>query len=149
MLPAFGSTYARESAFDDDVWRQRILNPKATTFVATQGSDYGKRLVSSLTLWASDDNDRLDSYLPMSWHVSGVYTLADARRKGVASAVMDAARKFALEQAGFHGRDCVLAVKVFSGNLAARQLYEKTGFTVKKQTEDGILEMEAALPQSR
>lgn len=33
---AFGSTYAREVAFSDNVWYNRMANPKATTFIALQ-----------------------------------------------------------------------------------------------------------------
>lgn len=41
----FGSTYAREIAFTDDVWYDRLANPKATTFVAMQSD----RIVCTLT----------------------------------------------------------------------------------------------------
>lgn len=41
----FGSTYAREVAFTDDVWSDRLANPKATTFVAMQSD----RIVCTLT----------------------------------------------------------------------------------------------------
>jgi hypothetical protein len=33
---AFGSSYAREMAFTDDVWYNRLANPKAATFIAVQ-----------------------------------------------------------------------------------------------------------------
>ena len=33
---AFGSTYAREIAFTDDVWCSRLANPKVVTFLALQ-----------------------------------------------------------------------------------------------------------------
>jgi hypothetical protein len=33
---AFGSNYASEAAFTDDVWYQRLANPQVTTFLALQ-----------------------------------------------------------------------------------------------------------------
>jgi hypothetical protein len=45
MAPeAFGSTYAREIAFTDDIWLGRLANPKANTFIALQSD----RIVSLL-----------------------------------------------------------------------------------------------------
>lgn len=42
---AFGSTYARECAFMDDVWYNRLASPNATTFM-TMDED---RIVCTLT----------------------------------------------------------------------------------------------------
>jgi hypothetical protein len=43
---AFGSTYAREAAFTDDVWHNRLMNPAAATFFAQQDG----RLLSTITI---------------------------------------------------------------------------------------------------
>lgn len=42
---AFGSTYARERAFTDDVWYNRLATPNATTFITTEED----RIVCTLT----------------------------------------------------------------------------------------------------
>lgn len=42
---AFGSTYAREVAFTDDVWYSRLADPIATTFFALESG----RIVGTLT----------------------------------------------------------------------------------------------------
>ncbi|KAI1423079.1 hypothetical protein F5Y12DRAFT_560302 [Xylaria sp. FL1777] len=46
---AFGSTYAREIAFDEETWLGRIRNPSVTTFVAVQ-SDTSNQVVASTSL---------------------------------------------------------------------------------------------------
>ncbi|KAI1351179.1 hypothetical protein F5Y01DRAFT_130479 [Xylaria sp. FL0043] len=45
---AFGSTYAREIAFDEETWLGRIKNPLATTFVAVQADN--NQVVASTSL---------------------------------------------------------------------------------------------------
>ncbi|TGJ88153.1 hypothetical protein E0Z10_g514 [Xylaria hypoxylon] len=45
---AFGSTHAREIAFDDEAWLGRIRNPSASTFIAVQTDD--NRVVASTSL---------------------------------------------------------------------------------------------------
>ncbi|KAI0815610.1 hypothetical protein GGR55DRAFT_353406 [Xylaria sp. FL0064] len=45
---AFGSTYAREIAFDEETWLGRIKNPLATTFVAVQSDS--NQVVASASL---------------------------------------------------------------------------------------------------
>jgi hypothetical protein len=42
---AFGSTYAREIAFTDDVWYNRLANPETATFIALKSN----HIVSTLT----------------------------------------------------------------------------------------------------
>ncbi|KAK7952458.1 uncharacterized protein PG986_008186 [Apiospora aurea] len=45
---AFGSTYAREAAFPDDTWLQRLGNPRIKTFVAVRRHD--RRILSAVSL---------------------------------------------------------------------------------------------------
>jgi ribosomal protein S18 acetylase RimI-like enzyme len=74
----------------------------------------------------------------MSWHVTGVFTLPEARRKGIASALMAAAKRFAWEQAEAQNRGCVLVVTVLTTNPDAKLLYEKLGFEIQSITEPEI-----------
>lgn len=123
-------------AFGDDAWISRITNPRATTFVATQQDG---RVISSLTLVASEDNDKPASAAePMSWHVNAVFTLPEARRKGVASAVMAHAKRFARVEAEARKRAFIFVITVFPSNAVAKMAYEKQGFKVKSVTEHEI-----------
>ncbi|KAK8090086.1 hypothetical protein PG997_005047 [Apiospora hydei] len=45
---AFGSTYAREAAFPDETWLQRLSNPRIKTFVAVRRHD--RRILSAVSL---------------------------------------------------------------------------------------------------
>ncbi|KAH8905139.1 hypothetical protein BR93DRAFT_929385 [Coniochaeta sp. PMI_546] len=135
---AFTSTHAQWSAFGDDAWLSRLTNPRATTFVATQQDGSAKRVLSSLTLFAFEGNEQPAHSGPMAWHVTAVFTLTEARRKGVASAVMATAKQFAREQAEARRRDFFLVVTALTANPGAKMLYEKMGFKVKCVTETEI-----------
>ncbi|KAJ3579333.1 hypothetical protein NPX13_g1227 [Xylaria arbuscula] len=47
---AFGSTYERELAFDEETWLSRIKNPLATTFVAVRADNSSNQIVASTAL---------------------------------------------------------------------------------------------------
>jgi GNAT superfamily N-acetyltransferase len=64
----------------------------------------------------------------MGWHVNAVFTLPEARRKGVAAAVMAAAKQFACEQADARNRDFFLVATLLTANLGSKIFYEKLGF---------------------
>jgi ribosomal protein S18 acetylase RimI-like enzyme len=134
---AFGSTYAREAAFDDDAWISRIVKPTVTTFVAVSEKDGGRRqIVSSLTLVVSESNNLRGV---MRWDVNAVYTLPEARGRGIASAVMAAAKEFASAEAAARGRDWALMAVVLSTNAEAQSLYEKLGFKEQSFARNGIM----------
>ncbi|RKU45237.1 hypothetical protein DL546_002704 [Coniochaeta pulveracea] len=134
---AFGSTYARESALDDDAWTSRILKPTVTTFVALSESDKSqRRIVSSLTLVASENNDLQGL---MRWDINAVYTLPEARRRGIASALIAAAQRYVTAEANARGRHRVLTAVVLSTNAEAQSLYEKLGFVEQSFTKNGIM----------
>ncbi|OIW34512.1 acyl-CoA N-acyltransferase [Coniochaeta ligniaria NRRL 30616] len=143
---AFTSTHAQWSALGDDAWISRLTNPRAKTFVATRQYGPVKRVLSSLTLFASDSNEQAASSGPMAWHVNAVFTLPEARRKGVASSVMAAAKHFAREQAEAQKRDFFLVTTVLAANPGAKLLYEKLGFRIASVTE---AETEMIFGQSR
>lgn len=152
---SFSSTYARESAFDDDDWKRRILNPIATTIVAMQGED--RHILSSVTLigpvpvpddavLARRQADKLTE--PMHWEVNAAYTIPEARRQGIAVAVMAAASQLALERASSQGRDCMLTAPVFEHNQSAKLLYEKCGFVTDNVQQGQIQYLVRHLPRS-
>ncbi|KAB5551375.1 hypothetical protein GE09DRAFT_1223169 [Coniochaeta sp. 2T2.1] len=132
---AFTSTYAEWSAFEDDAWVKKLTNPRATTFLAMQSVGEGKKVLSSLTLFAFERNKQPDSPEPMAWYLNGVFTLPEARRKGISSAVMAAAKQFVQQQAGAQGRKFALVADVLTANLEAKLFYEKMGFEVKSITD--------------
>jgi ribosomal protein S18 acetylase RimI-like enzyme len=74
----------------------------------------------------------------MSWHVNGVFTLPEARRKGVASAVMAAAKRCVAKEAAAQKRHFRLVLTVLTANQDAKLVYEKLGFKVESITEDEI-----------
>ncbi|KAK8048559.1 hypothetical protein PG994_010289 [Apiospora phragmitis] len=47
---AFGSSYAREAAFPDETWLQRLSNPRIKTFVAVCRHDRRRRILSAVSL---------------------------------------------------------------------------------------------------
>jgi ribosomal protein S18 acetylase RimI-like enzyme len=75
----FGSTLAREQAFDEDEWRRRAARP--ATFVATRGGvDVG-------TAGAYE--------IEGVWWVMGMWIAPDARGSGVVEALLDACESVA------------------------------------------------------
>ena len=149
---AFFSTYARESAFTDDVWYKRLSNPEAITFIAVQSD----RIVSSIALigplpygpgelsplgnpWVSMDGDAAVKIPTTShWRINGMFTLPEARGQGTAKALIEAAQKFGAAQAEGSGKDPVLSIAVDEDNVTAKSLYERCGFfTIKEEINRG------------
>ncbi|KAI0914148.1 hypothetical protein F4823DRAFT_439826 [Ustulina deusta] len=151
---AFGSTYAREIAFDEETWLGRIRNPLATTFVAVQ-PDSGNQVVASTSLIGplpnttspasnpyqtvseaittqsdtnDNDNDNNASGEPLCFQMSAVYTSPEARRRGLAKSLIKAATEEACNRARGQGRPLVLSVVVYAANSAAISVYERCGF---------------------
>lgn len=93
-----------------------------------------RRVLSSLTLFAFESNEQAASPEPMAWYVNAVFTLPEARRKGVASAVMAAAKQFAHKRAEAQKRNFFLVATVLSTNPSAKILYENLGFKPKNST---------------
>jgi ribosomal protein S18 acetylase RimI-like enzyme len=149
---SFLSTYARESAFTDDVWYERLSNPKAITFIAVQSD----RIVSSIAVigplpygpeelsplgnpWVTMDGDTTVK-IPTSshWRINGMFTLPEGRGQGCAKTLIEAAKKFGVTQAGGSGKDPVLSIAVDEDNVPAKTLYERCGFmTIKEEVNRG------------
>jgi GNAT superfamily N-acetyltransferase len=140
---AFSSTYEREAAFGDDVWYQRLMNPKASSFLAIQDS----RIVGNLTLigplpYLAEDYSPASSTstpedIPVShWCTNGMFVLPEARRQGIAKALIERSIEFGHEQAGLSGKEFVGSVGVNRDNHAARKLYEYTGYVAISSEPD-------------
>jgi GNAT superfamily N-acetyltransferase len=141
---AFGSTYAREAAFTDDVWYNRLANPKAATFIALRAD----RIVCTLTLvgplpcspeesspthdpWTVLGGNTNPTYL--HWRINGMFTLPEARGQGVAKALVERATKYGSDEASKSGKVFAGSIAVHEDNPAARSLYAKCGFVPIKE----------------
>lgn len=154
---AFGSSLAREQKFDDERWRSRLFNPQARTFIAREEDDR-RRVLSSITLTGPNPvPEELKSKFSLAgpalqWELSGVFTLPEARRQGIAAAVMEAAMEHVLKEGEPRGSDCLLAVVVYTANDGANSWYEEMGFRAYSSGEDqgrSTSELALLLPRSK
>lgn len=140
---AFGSNYAREVAFTDDIWYQRLADSKAATFFALQEG----RIVGTLTVLGPmpfSPEELTPSANPweleggtdqaeLHFRYNGVFTLPEARGKGVAKALVEKGKEFAHTQAKALGKPFVASLVVETANVAAMKLYERSGFSFLKE----------------
>jgi GNAT superfamily N-acetyltransferase len=113
---AFGSTYARESAFDEETWRGRLNNEENPTFLAFDGdTPIGMDGVYT------ESGDRI---------LVAMWVAPDARRGGVGAALTEAVCEWAKK---------IGAPRVFlgvaEGNDSAQRLYERLGFTMTGRSQ--------------
>lgn len=149
---SFLSTYAREVAFADDVWSERLRNAKVIPFIAVQNG----RIVSTITVigplpygpdelsplgnpWVSMDGDATVKIpTTLHWRINGMFTLPEVRGQGTAKALIEAAKKFGAAQAEASGKAPVLSIAVDDDNVAAKSLYERCGFvTISEEINRG------------
>jgi ribosomal protein S18 acetylase RimI-like enzyme len=150
---SFLSTYARESAFTDDVWYERLSNPKAITFIAVQSGlivstiavigplPYGPDELSPLgNPWVTMDGDATVKIPTTShWRINGMFTLPQARGLGTAKALIEAAKEFGAAQAEASGKGLALSIAVDEDNVPAKSLYQRCGFvTIKEESREGL-----------
>lgn len=107
---AFGSTLAREQAFDDGVWRERLAAGR--TFLARRDGD----VVGIASFYA--EPGRQDER-----ELVGMWVAPEARRTGVAPALVEAVRQAAAAEGAAR-----LGLFIAEGNEPARRLYERLGF---------------------
>lgn len=72
----------------------------------------------------------------LHWRLNGVFTHPDARRRGIAAALMEATKRHAWDQAAARDSDGVMTVVVYTGNGAAKSWYEKMGFEQYNTSHD-------------
>ncbi|KAL2067301.1 hypothetical protein VTL71DRAFT_1725 [Oculimacula yallundae] len=137
----FGSTYAREVAFTEDIWYDRLANPKATTFIATQFD----RIVCTLTTigplpgtaeesapsanpWEVSRSGKDGSLEEYHLRINGMFTLPEARGQGIAKALLENALEFGSKEAKKTELTFVATMVVDDDNVPARALYAKCGF---------------------
>jgi ribosomal protein S18 acetylase RimI-like enzyme len=105
---AFGSSLARERAFTDDEWRQRLSGPNAT-FLADDGA------AGTATGIRGEGGRR---------ELVGMWVDPAARGTGAADALIASVRAWAVGDGGL-----VLTLGVTEGNDRARRVYVRNGFT--------------------
>ena len=123
---AFGSTLAREEAFTDIRWRERLTG--GGTFLA-EGPDGPRGLVGVLPDRAAGTG-----------HLVSMWVAPTARGTGTADRLVT----FALERAAEWGLTAV-HLDVAEGNEAAERLYARHGFARTGREHDGQFEMETRL----
>ncbi|KAH6678355.1 hypothetical protein B0J14DRAFT_559494 [Halenospora varia] len=143
----FGSTYERETAFMDEIWYNRLSNPQAFTFVTM----LGEKVVGTLTIvgplpfsveesaplsnpWNSLDGKPPPEPSYSHWRVNGMFTLPEVRGKGIAKILMEKGIAIGREEAAESGKEFVMSIVVDADNVAAKTLYERSGFiTIKEE----------------
>jgi ribosomal protein S18 acetylase RimI-like enzyme len=134
---AFSSTYEREAQLSDEEWQRRAALDgvdKAGFFATRAGEPCG------LVACFRDGVDRSRAQIVSMW------VAPEARRRGVASRLLEAARAWA-ESRGVAN----LSLFVTSENHAAIALYKRAGFTETGRSESypndpAMIEMEMERP---
>ena len=112
---AFGSTYARELAFSEQLWTERLGDPHSVSvLVSEDGRPVGM---------GGGFPD-----LPGFLHVVAMWVEPSARGRGMGHHVLDGIRGWA------DPRGLRLHLDVYSGNPAARRCYERYGFVGTGET---------------
>jgi GNAT superfamily N-acetyltransferase len=113
---AFGSTFAQEGAFSDEVWGERATHGAAGEDRVTYVAEYGDRWIGMATgLVDSPDDSRLA--------LVGMFVEPDARGRGIGVALIEAVVAWARERGAAH-----LYLWVTSTNRPAIALYQRCGF---------------------
>ncbi len=137
---AFGSTYAREAAFEPELWEQR-----------TRENAAGERSVAFvLEPWAGMAVGATHDDEPGVAHLYGMWVAPEARGAGAGRALVEAVIAWATERGAQR-----LMTSVEERNAAASALYERAGFSDTGRREPlghsdaTVLVLERALPSLR
>ena len=155
---AFASSYERENQFAEDVWRQRLENPRAQHIVAVPGTaghyDTDKGLASKpwkgmiVVLHRSNTADVEPATSPWetaspqtsmtsatSYHLNAFFVHPSVRRVGLGQRLVQAALRHTRAAAALEGLPSAkVTVIVDSSNQAALAVYEKCGFVTVKES---------------
>ncbi len=130
---AFESTFARESMFDDEVWRERLTGGDDRTNLILVDEIDGEVLgTAGVTIVMSDPKPML----------VGMWVRPSGRRRGAARRLLESAVSWTRDQ-GF----AELLLWVVRDNEAAIGLYLQFGFvmsgaTIESETHSGVEEFE-------
>jgi ribosomal protein S18 acetylase RimI-like enzyme len=131
---SFGSTYAREAAFEDVVWQERVARgaegDDAATLLAFS-DDEPVGLVSGFR-----DEETADAFV-----VVGMWVAPEARGRGIGRRLLDEIEAWIASGGGTEVRLSVTNVAT-----AARRLYERAGYVATGGAEEsghtpGLLEL--------
>jgi ribosomal protein S18 acetylase RimI-like enzyme len=115
---AFMSTLAREQAFGEQVWRQRLASPAAVTFLAWVDGE-----PSGIATGKVDDPDDEFSF-PGAWQLVGMWVDPKVRGTEVAGALVETVADHAARQ----GAD-ILVLWVTEVNQRAQAFYRRLRFS--------------------
>jgi GNAT superfamily N-acetyltransferase len=139
-LEAFGSTYAREVAFEDDVWYQRLSNPIANTFLAIgeTGNLIGVSTINGPLAIGILDMPPLgipqtarggwNGASPLHFRLNAIFTVPEASRKGISKTLIETSIKYVMDEAQTRNKDTIFSIIVDIHNLPAQALYKSAGF---------------------
>ncbi|KAK3988695.1 hypothetical protein QBC44DRAFT_382058, partial [Cladorrhinum sp. PSN332] len=142
---SFSSTYAREISMSTQSWESRVLHRRARTFVAVaHNEDSGDAVIlSALTLVRADplggedggqgasSSSGIPDFGVAVWEMAGMYTLPEARGRGIAAGIVRFAEEWVVERESdsetnaLQGKGCALRLAVMEGNQGARGFYER------------------------
>lgn len=131
---SFGSTYGREVAFDDAVWRERAARDASGQTSATLLALRGEEPVGIVT-GVRDDADT------HTFHVFAMWVAPEVRREGVASRLLDAIERWIASSGGM-----LVRLSVTNQAPAAQRLYETAGYepdgeAVESRHTPGLIEL--------
>lgn len=140
---SFGSTYERESAFDDATWRSRLAgrgDRRGVVFLATQQAAPGAEMQSVGVAGVYHTEDPGVVYL---W---GMWVAPEARGTGVSRALVEACIGWANAEQG-----TAIVLDVVRENTPAVTLYRRFGFEPTGRIgglpdDPSVDEMEMRLP---
>lgn len=119
---SFGSTYAREAAFEESVWAERAARSSDGDEIATYIAISDGQAVGTVTV--SRDVQGQGAFV-----VTGMWVAPEARRAGVGRRLLGEAERWS---SGLGGADIRLSVAETAA--AARRLYESAGYAAERES---------------